>query len=221
MSAREAAEAVLPPKREEEAIAGAVLQRLMVQRDALGDAEARARQVIETLQGRIAQLARDMEREARLNRDAGETIARLDWELAQLLKAHEGHDDKLAEAVEVAREAGAILTEREAQLSKTHRGCGAAGGAAPIGAALAGGIAGDAGPGRGVRPGGRAAVEAASDAQDMAAEAQEARHRASVAAEETLASARRRGRRRNCARPRRGRRSRRPRPMRCAPRCRP
>lgn len=114
---REVAEAALPPRREEEAIAGAILQRLVVERDALTDQETRARQVIETLNGRIAHLARDIDREAGLNRDAGETIARLDWELAQLLKAHEGHEDRLAEAVETAREAGAILTEREAQLS--------------------------------------------------------------------------------------------------------
>ncbi len=114
---REVSEAALPPRREEEAIAGAILQRLVVERDALADQETRARQVIETLNGRIAQLARDMDREAGLNRDAGETIARLDWELAQLLKAHEGHEDRLAEAVDTAREAGAILTEREAQLS--------------------------------------------------------------------------------------------------------
>ncbi|GGO36687.1 chromosome partition protein Smc [Gemmobacter aquaticus] len=118
LAAREAAEERLPPRREEEAIAGAVLQRLVVERDALNDQEARARQMIETLQGRISQLQRDMEREAGLNRDAGETIARLDWELAQLLKAHEGHDDKLAEAAEVAREAGAILTDREGQLTE-------------------------------------------------------------------------------------------------------
>ena len=118
LAAREAAEERLPPRREEEAIAGAVLQRLVVERDALNDQEARARQMIETLQGRISQLQRDMEREAGLNRDAGETIARLDWELAQLLKAHEGHDDKLAEAAEIAREAGAILTDREGQLTE-------------------------------------------------------------------------------------------------------
>ncbi|MDR0810429.1 MAG: AAA family ATPase, partial [Gemmobacter sp.] len=116
--AREAAEDVLPPRREEEAIAGAVLQRLVVQRDALGDQEARARQVIETLHGRIAQLARDIEREAGLNRDAGETIARLDWEHAQLLKAHEGHDERQAEAVEAALAAAALLSEREAQMAE-------------------------------------------------------------------------------------------------------
>ncbi len=116
--ARAAAEDALPPKREEEAIAGAVLQRLTVQRDALNDQEARARQTIDTLRGRIEQLARDMEREAGLNRDAGETIARLEWEQEQLAKAHEGHDERLAEAQEAAREAASLLSEREGALSE-------------------------------------------------------------------------------------------------------
>ena len=116
--AREAAEDALPPKREEEAIAGAILQRLILQREALGDQEARAMALIETLRGRIAQLGADMEREAGLNRDAGEVIGRLDWEIEQISRAHEGHDARLAEAVEAAREAGAILTDRETLLSE-------------------------------------------------------------------------------------------------------
>ncbi|MBT9245674.1 AAA family ATPase [Gemmobacter fulvus] len=116
--ARMAAEDALPPKREEEAIAGAVLQRLVVQRDALNDQEARARQVIDTLHGRIAQLARDLEREAGLNRDAGETIGRLEWEQEALVKAHDGHEDRLVEAQDTAREAAAILSEREGALSE-------------------------------------------------------------------------------------------------------
>ncbi|WP_435257732.1 chromosome segregation protein SMC [Thioclava sp. FR2] len=116
--AREAREDALPPKREEEAVAAAILQRLVLQRDALGDQEARALQLIETLQGRITQLGRDMEREAGLNRDAGETIGRLEWELSQLAKAHEGHDERLAEAAEAAREAGSLLSDRETMLSE-------------------------------------------------------------------------------------------------------
>jgi chromosome segregation protein len=116
--AREAAEDALPPKREEEAIASAVLQRLTLQRDALGDQEARALAQIDALKDRIEQLSRDMEREAGLNRDAGEVIERLDWEIEQLARAHDGHDEKLAEAVEAAREAGAVLGEREAMLSE-------------------------------------------------------------------------------------------------------
>ncbi|MCW3780509.1 chromosome segregation protein SMC [Defluviimonas salinarum] len=111
--ARAAREDALPPLREEEAIAAAVLQRLQVQRDTLKDQEARALQTIETLKGRIEQLARDMEREAGLNRDAGETIQRLDWEQAQIAKAAEGQDARLAEAVEAAQDAARVLSDRE------------------------------------------------------------------------------------------------------------
>ncbi len=116
--AREGREDVLPGRREEEAIASAILQRLAVQRDGLTEQEARARQMIDTLRGRIDQLVRDMEREAGLNRDAGETIARLDWEIEQLARAHDGHEERLAEAGEVARSAGAVLGDREALLAQ-------------------------------------------------------------------------------------------------------
>ena len=88
---RGTAEEALPALREEEAIAAAILQRLNVQRDTLSDQENRARQTIETLQGRIEQLTHDMTREAGLNRDAGETIERLEWEATELAKAGEGH----------------------------------------------------------------------------------------------------------------------------------
>ncbi|MDP2738044.1 MAG: chromosome segregation protein SMC [Pseudorhodobacter sp.] len=116
--ARTACEDALPPRREEEAIAGAVLQRLTVQRDALNDQDARARQTIETLMARIDQLARDAEREAGLNRDAIDTIARLEWEQTQLARAHDGHDDRLADAAEAARKAAAALSECEGALSE-------------------------------------------------------------------------------------------------------
>ena len=112
------AEGALPPLREEEAVAAAILQRLQVGRDALKAEETRAVQAIETLTGRIGQLARDMEREAGLNRDAGETIGRLDWEQTQLAKAAEGHEQRLAEALEAAQAAARVLSEREAALSE-------------------------------------------------------------------------------------------------------
>ena len=117
-AARAKAEADLPPKREEEAIAGAVLQRLTLQQGALNDTEARALQLIDTLRGRIAQLVRDMEREAGLNRDAQDTIERLEWEAEQLARAADGHDDKLRDAAEAARAAGAALAERETGMSQ-------------------------------------------------------------------------------------------------------
>jgi chromosome segregation protein len=115
---RAAAEGALPPRREEEAIAAAVLQRLTLEQAALADQDARARATIDTLQARIEQLGRDIEREAGLNRDAGETIQRLEWETDQLARASEGHADKLAEAAELAREAASLLSAREAMLSE-------------------------------------------------------------------------------------------------------
>ena len=117
-AARAAAEAALPPRREEAAIAGAVLQRLGLERDALGEQEARAGALIAALRGRMEQLAQDLEREAALNRDAGEVIGRLEWETQHLARAHEGHDARLADAVEAARAAGAALAAREGRLAE-------------------------------------------------------------------------------------------------------
>jgi len=113
-----AAEEALPPLREEEAIAAAVLQRLLVQRDTLADQEDRARQTIETLTARVDQLGRDIDRETGLNRDAGDTIERLEWEARELTKAGEGHEAKLAETAEQARAAAAVLQDREGHLSQ-------------------------------------------------------------------------------------------------------
>ncbi|EEW26256.1 chromosome segregation protein SMC [Rhodobacter ferrooxidans] len=116
--ARALCDDALPPKREEEAIAGAILQRLSVQRDALNDADQRARQAIDTLMARIDQLGRDAEREAALNRDAGDTIARLEWEQTQLARAHDGHEGRLADAAAAARSAAAVLSQHENTLSE-------------------------------------------------------------------------------------------------------
>ncbi len=115
---RAQADDALPPLREEEAIAAAVLQRLQVSQDTLNEQENNARARIETLQSRIEQLARDIEREESLNRDAGETIERLEWEARELSKAAEGHDEKLAGASEAASDAAAVLQQRETDLSQ-------------------------------------------------------------------------------------------------------
>ena len=115
---RQRAEDVLPPLREEEAIAAAVLQRLQVQRDTLNDQESRALQTIETLQNRIAQLTQDIDRESSLNKDAGETIDRLEWEAAEIAKASEGHEDRLTVANAEASEGAQVLQQREADLSQ-------------------------------------------------------------------------------------------------------
>ena len=108
----------VPPLREEEAIAGAIVQRLAVERDTLNDQENRARQTIETLQSRIEQLGNDIERERGLNKDATETIERLNWEKDALDKASLGHDEKVETSNKEARDAAAIMQEKEANLDK-------------------------------------------------------------------------------------------------------
>ncbi|MGY6706529.1 chromosome segregation SMC family protein [Roseinatronobacter sp.] len=115
--ARQTAEDRLPPLREEDAIAGAVLQRLQVSRDTLSAEEARAQEAIRTLQSRVLQLAQDIERESGLNRDAAETIGQLEWEQEQLVRAADGHEEKLEAAVATAAEAAQLLADHEADLT--------------------------------------------------------------------------------------------------------
>ncbi len=117
-NAREEAENAVPPMREEEAVAAAILQRVLVERDRLADEEKRAQQSIDTLVARINQLGRDLEREAALNHDAGETISRLRDEEADLRDAGEGFEESLARAETEAREAATTLQEQEANHSR-------------------------------------------------------------------------------------------------------
>ena len=115
---REIAEAALPPLREEEAVAAAVLQRLIVQRDTLSDQEARALTLIETLEARIEQMGRDIDRESGLNRDAGETIGKLEAEASELAKAGEGYDARLEAADAAARHSAKTLQSEEGRLAE-------------------------------------------------------------------------------------------------------
>ncbi len=115
--AREAADAALPPLREEEAIAAAVLQRLLVERDTL-DAEAtRAKDALTALENRLDQLVRDQARETALYADATATMARLKDEADRLEAEGAGHDVALAEASARVEESGRILRLRETDLT--------------------------------------------------------------------------------------------------------
>ncbi|MEO1549690.1 MAG: chromosome segregation protein SMC [Pseudomonadota bacterium] len=112
--ARRDADEALPPLREEDAIAAAVVQRLMVERDALDAEEARVADRIETLENRLSQIQRDQERELALKRDAGATLNRLEDERAELATASEGQGEREAQADAAARMAAAKLAEAEA-----------------------------------------------------------------------------------------------------------
>ncbi len=118
IEARESAEAALPPLREEEQIAAAILSRATVEREALNEAEERAFHAIDTLLARLAQLERDLERETALNRDAGEVIDRLVWERTEIDKANQGQDARLSAAHDAASEAAEALREVEARLGE-------------------------------------------------------------------------------------------------------
>jgi chromosome segregation protein len=115
---RAKAEEALPPLREEEAIAAAILQRIEVQIGALDEEENRATKAIETLEARIAQLDRDSEREAALNADAGQTLEALRAEEDELATAGEGHEAALEAAASKAHDAARILQDRENALSQ-------------------------------------------------------------------------------------------------------
>lgn len=108
----------IPALREEYAISGAIVQRLEVQRDTLSDQETRARETIDVLEGHITQLGADITREQGLNKDAEETITRLDWEKDQIEKASQGHNEKVESANEAARVAASIMQEQESTLDK-------------------------------------------------------------------------------------------------------
>ncbi|MEJ6393409.1 chromosome segregation protein SMC [Gymnodinialimonas sp. 2305UL16-5] len=117
VTAREAAEAALPPLREEDTVAAAILQRLLVERDSLQAESDRAEAAVEALTNRIAQIDKDREREGALNADAGESVSRLEAERAELTEAQDGHDDRLIKAEADVTEAREVLAAQEAELS--------------------------------------------------------------------------------------------------------
>ena len=73
---------------------------------------------VASLEARIAQLARDLDRETALNADAGETIAGLEAEALTLREAMEGHAEALEAASAEAVAANDILGEREGALAR-------------------------------------------------------------------------------------------------------
>jgi chromosome segregation protein len=115
---RAAAEAALPPLREEEAIAAAVAARVAVEGERLAEAEGRAKGRVAALLARIAELDRDAAREAALAEDAGGVIARLEAEAADLLSAAEGEGAVIAGLAAAAAAAGEALALAEAEAGR-------------------------------------------------------------------------------------------------------
>ncbi|MEM7269540.1 MAG: AAA family ATPase, partial [Pseudomonadota bacterium] len=116
--ARLEAEAKVPPLREEEMTAAAILQRLTVERDTLAEREVAARESLERLAARLIQMEEDLEREGQLGADASAEIERLHAEEESLIAARSGHDAAQVAADEAARTAAAALREQEVEADR-------------------------------------------------------------------------------------------------------
>jgi chromosome segregation protein len=111
---REAADEALGPLREEAAIAGAVRQRLEVERQTLHAETERATAQLRSLRARIAQMDQDIAREEALNTDAHDTIAQLQAEQTDLAQAEEGAEARQQQAEAAAETCARALAQIEA-----------------------------------------------------------------------------------------------------------
>lgn len=110
----------LPPLREREAEKSAIHQRLVRQRESLDAEEARAVEEAKSLHQRMDQTARDREREASLDKDAGAAIAALDAEAAELQEAQKTSGGEIITAEAETRTLAEALSEAEALLEKLN-----------------------------------------------------------------------------------------------------
>jgi chromosome segregation protein len=97
-TARADAAGALEPLRQAEAEKGAALHRLTVERDALDQEEARAREAAQRQRQRIAQAEQDLARERGLATDAAQSLATIEAEMESLAS----HLAKAAEAINTA-----------------------------------------------------------------------------------------------------------------------
>ncbi len=114
----------LPPLREEEQKASAVLQRLVLARDQLESEEKRAKDRSAELERRIHQLSGDLAREKSLIDDAAGVLAKLDAEAEDIERLSDASADhefdakaKLADAEGALAEAEKTLVEAQAAIS--------------------------------------------------------------------------------------------------------
>ena len=112
---------VLPGLRQKEAEAGAVLQRLMVARDALDAEERRIAALREEIANRIRQIDGDTEREKNLGKDAAEAVQTLEAEASEIRDAQAREADDLEDAKKRLADAGADVAARESAQSELTR----------------------------------------------------------------------------------------------------
>ena len=115
-TAADSAEA-LKPLREEEAVAAAVLQRLIIERDRIEREEAQAQAEVDRLKADRARIAADHVREQQMAEDAGATLARLTRELKDLEAAIAAAPERVPglEAAQKAAEAARASADSEVE----------------------------------------------------------------------------------------------------------
>jgi chromosome segregation protein len=115
---QEAAAAALPPLREAEAKAGAVLQRLIIARETLDREETRANERLAELERRLVQFNEDIERERQLAKDAHGALERLAGEKNVLESDLRAGTDKRAQIDQRVAEADAVLAASESRFGE-------------------------------------------------------------------------------------------------------
>ena len=110
----------LPGLRDEEAKAGAALQRLILARDQLEVEERRAQERAVELERRLAQLTRDLEREMALIEDAAGVLARLDGEAGEIDEANENAAEAEFAAKEKLADTEGALADAERELTEAQ-----------------------------------------------------------------------------------------------------
>ena len=115
------ASTVLPALRQKEAEAAAVLQRLMVARDALDAEERRIESLREEIRNRITIIDSDTAREKNLGGDATEAVEKLETEATEIRAAQTREADDLETAKTKLAAAQADVATREQTLAELTR----------------------------------------------------------------------------------------------------
>jgi len=135
MTAREAALAStlalnaaegLTPLREEAAVAGAVLQRLMIERDRLEREELQAQAELQRLKAERGRIRADQARETQRWEDAAQTLERLDAEIRTLDDLAASTPERAPELEAAAKDAAARRALADAQVERLAAAAAAA-----------------------------------------------------------------------------------------------
>jgi chromosome segregation protein len=108
----------LKPLREEEAVAAAVLQRLIIERDRIEREEAQAQAEVERLKAERARIAADHAREQQVAEDASATLARLARELKELEATIASAPERIPELDAAVKAAEAARARADAEVER-------------------------------------------------------------------------------------------------------